>query len=212
MANVILNDYFTDNEGNQKLVLSHSIKRASETTEKPVESGARITDHVILQPMTISLEFELFDEFEQIGELSHTYGVLTGSTIKRSLIKSASDKLDDIAKLQYNKIMVDFVNLRDGKVYENYQIVSLDTKETKDMINGVSGSLELKQINVSMALTTYDLGTYNTSLTQGAGTSTKGDGTSIGSKVLDKSILIKIKDWIVDMLKEVPKELSKDTK
>lgn len=205
MANKLLNDYFKDNNDIERLILKCSVRRTSNTTEKPVENGVDITDHVILQPITLSLDFVLTHDYEQSGEILHSSGIMTDSTFKVAIIKSAYEKLDDIVKLQYDKELLDFVDESTQTTYNNLQITEISNDSSKDISNGVHGTIGLKQINTAISITTYDLGTYQveTGLGQGAGDNNKGD-TANKDKETDESIIAKMKDFWVESVKKFP--------
>jgi len=213
MANKLLNEYFYDKDGNEKLILTHSVDRTADTTDKPVEDGVIITDHIMVKPLTISIQFELFDEFTQQGEIIHNYGVPISNNTQKKLSKLAIEKLDNIVALQYNKELVNYVDTQNNTLYENFVITSIKTSTSKDMINGIGGTLDLKQINKTISRTTYELGTWSekVDIPQDTGINDKGtlkpkDDKSIIKRAIDSftGAAEDLKEYLLNYFKQKP--------
>ena len=107
----------------------------AEVTEYPVESGAVITDHTQLKPVTLELEFVVSDT--PIGKVAseRAAGVVPSS--------EARQKLEDLWRARKPVTVI-----TGTRTYENMVLTSLRFPRDKDTGDALRGSASLQQLTI----------------------------------------------------------------
>ncbi len=106
------------------IIVREGAQTQSRFTKNPIEYGADINDHIIIEPMTFNVE----------GAVSNvsasTFGQFTSAAALSTRTK-AQETWDKLLKLQSDKTL--FTLIQDLKTYSNVQITSL--QESQDSTN-----------------------------------------------------------------------------
>ncbi len=118
------------------IIIKESATATARVTENPVEFGADVNDHIIIQPMTFSIQGVVSNSLSRLQDLN-TFSGLQGKA------KSES-KWDDLLKLQADR--TPFTLVQGLKTYENVVILSLIEDQDKDTSNGLFFTALLKEV------------------------------------------------------------------
>jgi len=111
-----INDLKLDN------IQSQSVDYSSSVTKKAIEDGLDITDHIHLDPKSISLSVILKENYQ--------------------------DKKEKLRSFRDNRELVKFKDEENAKVHLNLAIVNLNCPENVSMNDAVEVSIELQQVSV----------------------------------------------------------------
>lgn len=92
-----------------------------EVTEKAVEEGENVSDHMKAQPATLSIT-----------------GIVVGD--------DASTRLERIKKYQADRELVTYTN---RVIYSNMAVENIGTSHSRDIANGFSFDIQLKQVRIA---------------------------------------------------------------
>lgn len=120
------------------VIISESVQTSSTITTNPVENGADVNDHIIINPMTFSMS----------GIVSDTkVGILGGLNTIESFTRQTSpsqDAWEELLELQANR--VPFTLVTNLKSYDNIVIENLSVTQDKDSSNSLNFTANLKEI------------------------------------------------------------------
>jgi hypothetical protein len=123
------------------LELTHN--NSCTTTNSPVENGTAITDHVILNPRTITMSGFVSNDKYRLFAFNFPYQNEDSQT------KKAYDIFNDIYKNKY------LVSIDTGlEVYENMVIESMSFPRSAENINALRFSISLKEVVLVQSETT----------------------------------------------------------
>ena len=133
-------------------VLEESHSHSVRLTKNPVEFGADITDHAVIEPSKLTIigvvsDSPLYDL--QLGPLidsSASFGTTTDDNVTRS--SAAYNAMLDLMRLR-EPVTVQ-TNL---KLYENFVIVNVSTSQDKDSVNVVELHIELEEVIITTSET-----------------------------------------------------------
>jgi len=116
------------------IIITEGASTSSRVTSNPVEFGANINDHVIIEPMTFTVSGVVSNVSSNISD------TLSGGL---GLIKS---KLawEDLLKLQIDR--TPFKLVQGLKEYPNVVIISLSEQQDKDTSNGLFFEATMKEL------------------------------------------------------------------
>lgn len=107
-----------------EIVTSESTKLRNEITEKPIEDGANIGDHINHKPIEFTRDF-----------------VISGP--------DAEDKRDKLEDMSKSDEVFKFIDVKNYRSYENIAILNINFDTDVSISNGYTGSITLKQIKIA---------------------------------------------------------------
>jgi len=121
------------------IIIRESATAVARLTENPVENGANINDHIIIEPMTFTVE----------GVVSNISSSFAGqfTRIPQTFTKGntkAQEAWKELLELQVSR--VPFTLVQGLKEYKNIVILSLSESQDKDTSNGLFFSATMKEI------------------------------------------------------------------
>lgn len=121
------------------IIISESASATARVTENPVEHGANINDHIIIEPLT----------FTTVGVVSNisssTLGQFTRVPAIFSQITAKSrEAWEALLELQVDR--VPFTLVQGLKEYKNIVIIGLSESQDKDTANGLFFTATMKEI------------------------------------------------------------------
>ncbi len=116
------------------VVITESTTATARMTEHQIESGAIVSDHIIVDPMSHSME----------GVVSNISSTIFGQSLPKIGIKKAQEAWEALLKVMADK---EPFFLRQGiKTYPNTVLLSLTGRQDKDTSNGLFFSATMKQL------------------------------------------------------------------
>jgi len=117
------------------VIITESAATASQITKNPIQNGADSTDHIILQPMTFTIQ----------GVVSNASASSIGQ-FSRNVFTPRKDQevWDELLELQASKII--FTLIQGLKTYPSVQILSLSESQDKDTYSSLFFSATLQEI------------------------------------------------------------------
>lgn len=129
------------------VIIEESASATAVITSNPVEQGADINDHVIVQPMTFSMVGVVSDL--KIGVASRV-GLIQEATISGTsytqLTRPSKDAWADLLALHANKLP--FTLVQNLKEYENALMETLFERQDKDTSKGLFFTATFKILNL----------------------------------------------------------------
>ena len=127
------------------VVISEGASASARITKNPVESGADINDHIIIDPMTFQMQGVVSDTkvnfLDAIGQLSSIEAATSVFTKTNSPSKEAWDELLD---LHSSKTPFDLV--QNLKTYSNVVLLTLSEIQDKDSSNALFFSATFSEL------------------------------------------------------------------
>jgi hypothetical protein len=121
------------------VVIREGATSTVQLTENPVENGANMNDHIIIEPMTFFVDGVVSDISSTIiGQLTQTPTILTGENTK------SREAWNDLLELQRNRIP--FTLVQGLKSYSNIIITSINESQDKDTSNALFFSATMKEV------------------------------------------------------------------
>ena len=121
------------------VIIKESATATSKLTENPVEFGANVNDHVIIEPMTFTTEGIVSNVSSSfIGQFTRVPAIFSGENTK------AKEAWEALLELQANK--TPFTLVQGLKEYENIMILSLSQNQDKDTSNGLFFTATMKEL------------------------------------------------------------------
>lgn len=121
------------------IIIREGATATARVTENPVEFGANVNDHIIIEPMTFSVSGVVSNISSTVaGVITTTQNIFSASSAK------AKEAWEALLELQASKIP--FTLVQGLKEYENVVILSLSEQQDKDTSNGLFFTATLKEI------------------------------------------------------------------
>ncbi len=124
------------------VVITENASATSRITKNPVENGADINDHIIIEPMTFSMEGVVSNASSSILDLAS--GILNED--------KALKTWNDLLKLMTDRTL--FTLVQGLRSYNNVALLTLNTDADKDTSNGLFFTATFSEViivNVSVA-------------------------------------------------------------
>jgi len=115
-------------------VITEGATATARLTENPVESGANINDHIIIEPMTFTVE----------GVVSNSASSLGLGIVYSQFNDRAKEAWNDLLELQITR--EPFTLVQGLKEYNNVVILSLSENQNKETANGLFFTATMKEI------------------------------------------------------------------
>jgi len=121
------------------IIITESATATVRVTENPVEYGANINDHIIIEPLTFTTEGVVSNvSSSTIGQFARVPANFSKATTK------SKEAWEELLELQINRTPF---TLKQGlKEYENIVIISLTESQDKDTANGLFFTATMKEI------------------------------------------------------------------
>jgi len=144
------------------VIVSESAQASATITANPVENGADVNDHIIINPMTFSMTGVVSDSKVAIlGGINTIEQIASGNAFTKEDTPS-KEAWELLLELQAERIPFTLItNLRE---YENVVIENLSTSQDKDTSNALIFTANMKEIIFvgSQALTAEQFDNQNT--------------------------------------------------
>lgn len=114
------------------IIINEGASATSRLTENPVENGANVNDHIIIEPMTFTTE----------GMVSNISSDVIGQFSQNS--NKAQEAWSDLLELQINR--QPFTLIQGLREYNNIVILSLAEQQDKDTANGLFFTATMKEL------------------------------------------------------------------
>lgn len=123
------------------IIIKESATATAKVTKNPVEKGADISDHIILEPMSFEVEGMVSNvNIGIITALSNLTETFSSTSSKSELIWAA------LLRLQADRTL--FIYTQNLRVYENICIEQLSESQDKDTSNGLYFTAVLAEVNI----------------------------------------------------------------
>lgn len=120
------------------IIIKESATSTVRITDNPVEYGANMNDHIIVEPMTFSTEGVVSNiSSNTIGQVTQLPTVFNQDNTK------AKEAWETLLELQVNRIP--FTLVQGLKEYENIVILSLTENQEKNTANGLFFTASMKE-------------------------------------------------------------------
>lgn len=183
-------------------VLSESHSADVRVTKNPVELGATISDHAIIEPKKLRIEATITNSplgSAAIGQLIDTASNLFGSTNSENVTRSSTAYNALIEIMEQRQLIEVQTKL---KLYENMMITSMPVIQTKNNSNSVDMVINLEELLITesefIALPAEFL-QAGTIRNQGRPVNDRGrQSVNTLDDNVSKSVAKKIKDWLTN--------------
>jgi len=126
------------------VTVSESASSSSSITSNPVENGADVNDHIIINPMTYTIVGVVSNtKVSTLGGLNTIEQLSTGNVFTKQSTPS-SEAWDELLELQADRIP--FTLVTNLKAYDNVVIENLNTSQDKDTSNSLHFTANLREI------------------------------------------------------------------
>lgn len=120
------------------VIINESATATSRVTENPVENGANVNDHIIIEPMTFITEGVVSNVSSSvIGQFARLPSVFSQDNTK------AKEAWNELLNLQISR--TPFTLVQGLKEYRNVVILSLTENQNKDTANGLFFTATMKE-------------------------------------------------------------------
>lgn len=120
------------------IIINESATATARVTENPVENGANVNDHIIIEPMTFTTQGVVSNISSSfIGQFTQLPTIFNQDNSK------AIEAWDALLLLQAERIPFDLV--QGLKTYNNVVILSLNENQDKDTSNGLFFTAVMKE-------------------------------------------------------------------
>jgi hypothetical protein len=121
------------------IIVIESAQTTSRLTENPVEQGANVNDHIIIEPMTFTVEGVVSNSSSTtIGQFTQVPSVFNQDSSK------AKEAWNDLLELQASR--QPFTLVQGLREYNNIVILSLNESQDKDTSNGLFFTATMKEV------------------------------------------------------------------
>jgi len=121
------------------IIINESATATARVTQSPVENGADVNDHIIIDPMTFTTAGVVSNiSSSSIGQFTRVPTVFTQNTTK------SKEAWEALLELQINK--APFTLVQGLKEYRNVIILSLSHQQDKDTANGLFFTAQMKEL------------------------------------------------------------------
>lgn len=121
------------------IIISEGAVATARVTENPVEYGANVNDHIIIEPMTFTVSGVVSNISSKTSDAIDTL-----STVFSQFTSKAREVWEDLLKLQIDR--TPFTLVQGLKEYTNVIILSLSEQQDKDTANGLFFNATMKEI------------------------------------------------------------------
>jgi hypothetical protein len=121
------------------IVISEGATATTRVTENPVEYGANMNDHIIVDPMTFTVSGVVSNISSRSVDIPETV-----KTVFSQATSKAREAWEALLKLQVDR--TPFTLVQGLKEYLNVVIISLTESQDKDTANGLFFTATLKEI------------------------------------------------------------------
>lgn len=187
-------------------VLSEGHSSSLNITNHPVEVGAEISDHAVIQPRELFISGEVTDtplNLAAFGEIRNNINNLFGTSTNENETRS-TQAYQAFEQLQEQR---QFIDVQTGlKLYENCLITALAVTQDSDSSRSVSLNLTLRQVILVetqiVNINDTEFKDFQLEASSGAraqGTSTESQGRkelSLPKLSIDKTVTKAFADWI----------------
>ena len=126
------------------VIVNESAQSSATITANPVENGADVNDHIIINPMTFSMTGIISDTKVQIlGGFTAAQQITSGDAFTKDDTPS-KDAWESLLELQAERIP--FTLVTNLKEYDNVVIENLSTSQDKDTSNALIFTANMKEI------------------------------------------------------------------
>jgi len=126
------------------VIVNESAQASATITSNPVENGADVNDHIIINPMTFSMTGIVSDtKVSILGGLTALGQIASGDAFTKESTPS-KDAWESLLELQAERIP--FTLITNLKEYENIVIESLSTSQDKDTSNALTFTAGMTEI------------------------------------------------------------------
>lgn len=146
--------------------ITESATATAEVTKNPVEKGADITDHIIINPMTFQIEGLVSNISSGLKE---TIESLSSANPLTSKAKTAWEDL-----LELHASREKFTLVQGLMSYPDVVLVQLDTTRDKDTVNALRFNASLQQLIIAGTSTLEDISYVDSDTEDKATPQTKG--------------------------------------
>lgn len=115
------------------IIINESASASSRVTENPVENGANMNDHIIIEPMTFSVS----------GVVSNVSSNFVSQLSVLSNRSKAADAWEALLELQISR--TPFTLVQGLKQYQNVVILTISESQDKDTANGLFFTATMKE-------------------------------------------------------------------
>jgi len=121
------------------IIISESASATARITENPVENGANVNDHIIIEPMTFAIEGVVSNISSSfIGQFTRS------SSVFNQEISKSKEAWEALLELQISR--QPFTLVQNLKEYENVVILSLNESQDKNTSNGLFFTATMKEL------------------------------------------------------------------
>lgn len=126
------------------VIVEESVQSSTTITSNPVENGADVNDHIIINPLTFSMQGIVSDtKVGILGGLNAVGQLLSGDAFTKENTPS-KDAWESLLELQADRTPFTLVtNLKD---YENVVIENISTSQNKDTSNALIFTANMREI------------------------------------------------------------------
>jgi Dit-like phage tail protein len=126
------------------VIVDESTNSSTTITSNPVENGADVNDHIIINPMTFSMSGIVSDtKVGILGGLGALEQITSGNAFTKDDTPS-KEAWEELLELQANR--TPFTLVTNLKEYDNVVIESLSTSQNKDTSNSLHFTANMKEI------------------------------------------------------------------
>ena len=121
------------------IIISESATATVRVTENPVENGANVNDHIIIEPLTFTTAGVVSNiSSSTIGQFTRIPTIFSQNTAK------SKEAWEALLELQINR--TPFTLVQGLKEYNNIVLISLTESQDKDSANGLFFTATMKEI------------------------------------------------------------------
>jgi len=121
------------------IIITEGATATARLTENPVENGANVNDHIIIEPMTFIVEGVVSNASTSfIGQITKNQNVFNNN------ISKSKEIWDQLLELQVDR--TPFTLVQNLRRYDNVVILSLTENQNKDTSNGLFFTATLKEL------------------------------------------------------------------
>lgn len=121
------------------IIITESATATARLTENPVEHGANVNDHIIIEPMTFTVDGVISNiSSSTIGQFTQVPTIFNQNNSK------AKEVWNDLLELQASR--QPFTLVQGLREYQNVVILSLSENQDKDTSNGLFFTATMKEL------------------------------------------------------------------
>lgn len=121
------------------IIISESASATARVTENPVEHGANVNDHIIIEPLTFTTVGVVSNiSSSTLGQFTRVPTIFSQNTAK------SKEAWEALLELQADRLP--FILVQGLKEYKNIVIISLSESQDKNTANGLFFTATMKEI------------------------------------------------------------------